>query len=58
MYSGGCGFDPPVRQHSFMEIGHEILSTPIFSSTEQRSRRAIALPLALALAATNVKVLL
>ena len=25
----GHGFDPWVRQHSFMEIGHEIISTAI-----------------------------
>ena len=24
-------FDPPVWQHSFFEIGHEIISTPILS---------------------------
>ena len=28
-YLGGRGFDPPVRQHSFVEIGHEIISTAI-----------------------------
>ena len=28
----GCGFDPrPGRQHSFVEIDHEIFSTFIFS---------------------------
>ena len=26
-YSGGRWFDPPVRQHSFMEIGNEIITT-------------------------------
>ena len=30
-YSGGRGFDPPVRQHSFVEMGHEIISTAILS---------------------------
>ena len=30
-YSGGCGFNPLVWQHSFMEIGHEIISTIILS---------------------------
>ena len=30
-YSGGRGFDPPVRQHSFVEVGHEIISTAIIS---------------------------
>ena len=30
-YSGGREFDPPVRQHSFMEIGHESISTAILS---------------------------
>ena len=30
-YSGGRGFDPPVRQHSFVEIGLEIISTSIIS---------------------------
>ena len=25
------GFDPRVRQHSFVEIGHEIISTAILS---------------------------
>ena len=28
---GGCGFDPPVRQHTFVEIGHEIFPTAILS---------------------------
>ena len=28
--SDGRGFDPRVRQHSFVEIGHEIISTAIF----------------------------
>ena len=28
-YSGGRGFDPPVQQHSFVEIGHEIISIAI-----------------------------
>ena len=31
MYSGGRGFDPSVRQHCFVEIGHEIISTAILS---------------------------
>ena len=26
-YAGGRGFDPQIRQHSFVEIGHEIIST-------------------------------
>ena len=25
----GCRLDPPVRQHSFMEIGHERISAAI-----------------------------
>ena len=29
--SHGYGFDPHVRQHSFVEIGHEIISTAILS---------------------------
>ena len=28
-YADSRGFDPQVRQHSFMEIGHEIISTAI-----------------------------
>ena len=28
-YSDGCGFDPRVWQHSFVETGHEIISTAI-----------------------------
>ena len=27
----GRGFDPPVRQHYFVEMGHEIISTAILS---------------------------
>ena len=30
-YSGGRGFDPPVRQHSFVEMDHEIISPAIIS---------------------------
>ena len=30
-YSGGQWFDPPARQHSFVQIGHEIISTTILS---------------------------
>ena len=30
-YSGGYGFDPPVRQHFSMQIGHKIISTAILS---------------------------
>ena len=30
-YSGGRVFDPPVRQHYFVEMGHEIISTAILS---------------------------
>ena len=30
-YSEGCGFDHPIRQHSFVEIGHEIISMAILS---------------------------
>ena len=30
-YADSHGFDPWVRQHSFMEIGHEIISTAILS---------------------------
>ena len=29
--SGRHGLDPPVRQHSFVEIGYEIISTAILS---------------------------
>ena len=29
-YADGRGFGPPVRQHSFVEIGHEIIYTAIF----------------------------
>ena len=31
-YSGGGWFDPPVRQRSFVDIDHEIISTAILSS--------------------------
>ena len=30
-YSGGHELDPPKRQHSFVEIGHEINPTAILS---------------------------
>ena len=30
-YEDGHGFDPHVRQHSFVEFGHEIISTAILS---------------------------
>ena len=30
-YVDGGRFDPWVRQHSFMEIGHEIISTAVLS---------------------------
>ena len=30
-YSGGHGFDSLVRQHSFVTIGHKIISTAILS---------------------------
>ena len=30
-YVDGHGFDPHVRQHSFVDIGHEIISTAILS---------------------------
>ena len=30
-YVDGRGFDPHVRQHPFVEIGHEIISTDILS---------------------------
>ena len=30
-YADSRGFDPHVRQHSFVEIGHEIISTAILS---------------------------
>ena len=30
-YVDGRGFEPPVRQHSFVEIGHEIIFTIILS---------------------------
>ena len=31
LVADGRGFDPRVRRHSFMEIGHEIISTTILS---------------------------
>ena len=31
-YANGRGFDPPVRQHSFVETGHKIISTAILPS--------------------------
>ena len=38
---GGCGFNPSQgRQHSFMEIDHEIFST-VFSLSSADSRRAV-----------------
>ena len=30
-FSWGRGLDPPVRQHSFVEMGHKIISTAILS---------------------------
>ena len=30
-YAASRGFDPHARQHSFVEIGHEIISTTILS---------------------------
>ena len=30
-HADGCGFDPPLWQHSSVEIGHEIISTAILS---------------------------
>ena len=30
-YADGRGFDPHVRQHSFVEIGHEIIFSAILS---------------------------
>ena len=30
-YADGRGFDPHVQQHSFVEIGYEIISTAILS---------------------------
>ena len=30
-YAGGHGFDPHIRQHCFVEIGHEIISVAILS---------------------------
>ena len=30
-YSGGRDLDPHVRQHSFVQMGHEIISTAIIS---------------------------
>ena len=32
-YADGRGFDPSVRQHSFVEIGHEIISTSVLPLT-------------------------
>ena len=39
-YSGGCGFDSPVRQHSFAETGHEIISmhSPPTADSKKRVR--------------------
>ena len=33
LFSWGRGLDPPVRQHSFVEMGHKIISTAILSLT-------------------------
>ena len=30
-FSWGRGLDPPVRQHSFVEVGHEVISKAILS---------------------------
>ena len=30
-YADGCGFDPHVQQHSFVEFGHEIILIAILS---------------------------
>ena len=30
-YADGRGFEPHIRHHSFVEIGHEIISTAILS---------------------------
>ena len=32
-HSGSCGIDPQVPQHSFMEIGHEVISLPAADSS-------------------------
>ena len=31
LHAEGCGLDPRVRQHSFIEIGHEIIYSAIIS---------------------------
>ena len=31
LFSWSRGLDPPVRQHSFVDMGHEIISTAILS---------------------------
>ena len=31
LFSWGRRLDPPVRQHSFVEMGHEIISTAILT---------------------------
>ena len=40
-YVDGCGFDPLVRQHSFMEIGHENLYSH-FPPTADSSRAVVS----------------
>ena len=40
-YSGGHGFDPLVQQHSFVEIGHGIISTATLSTADS-SRAAVS----------------
>ena len=39
MYSGGQGLDPSVRQHFFVDIGHEIIYMAILFTSD--SSRAI-----------------
>ena len=34
-YADGCRFDPHVRQHSFMEISHEIISTAVLNLIQE-----------------------
>ena len=40
-----AGWTPPVLQHSFVEIGHEIFSTVILSLTNRHSGSVVERPL-------------
>ena len=37
------GFDPRVRQHSFFDIGHEVISTAILSLQADSSRAVVSI---------------